>query len=453
MRSITEREAGTWSVVAENKLGSSCRDWRVTVEREEEETSGGEMDSEEEEEDTEDEVLEEDLSVISADLYLARPVVINSGEEEEDLGKTVVDLGPQVRRVLTVKVMLSFTKVGESTTDPTPSPLPCSPPAVDPAPAPGSIAEREHRKWEEDAVKLENNPYSSEAVKRRLSLSRSASFSTPNLTLNQSHRSLKSVGADQEKKIDCGLRSVVASRYSRDYIILPSGRDSEARAPSPTPSPLIWAESGESEGSSGVCEERTGDSGVGSSSERGGASEARSSSERTSETRSSSETQSSGEQTSELQSSTTTVSVVEEIRRFEVNIEQSDSSQSHLEWQRLKGPPTPRSSHLSTSMDSLLESEPAPAPRPTTPPQPARRRLAGSGSPQKRVTIATEQLVTVHSMSCSPELEMEDCDEDEPPPCLPSVRELAVRWQYCSKAFSSGQNFDKKSNLTWPPLN
>ena len=106
VRSITEREAGTWSVVAENKLGSSCRDWRVTVEREEEETSGGEMDSEEEEEDTEDEVLEEDLSVISADLYLARPVVINSGEEswertaeEEDyLGKTVVELGPQVGR-------------------------------------------------------------------------------------------------------------------------------------------------------------------------------------------------------------------------------------------------------------------------------------------------------------------------------------------------------------------
>ena len=150
--------------------------------------------------------------------------------------------------------------MGESTTDPIPSPLPSSPPAVDPAPAPGSIAEREHRKWEEKAIKLENNPYSSEAVKRRLSLSRSASFSTPNLSLNQSHsgsRSLRAVVGEHEKKIDCGLRSVVASRYSRDYIILPSGRESEARAPSPTPSPLIWAESGESEGStSGGCEER-----------------------------------------------------------------------------------------------------------------------------------------------------------------------------------------------------
>ena len=109
---MTEREAGTWAVVAENKLGSSCRDWRVAVEREEEETSGGEMVSEEEdEEETEDEALEEDLSVISADLYLARPVVINSGEEswerhayeEEDLGKAVVHLGPQVGQTLTLK--------------------------------------------------------------------------------------------------------------------------------------------------------------------------------------------------------------------------------------------------------------------------------------------------------------------------------------------------------------
>merc|ERR1719391_1833299 len=111
--------------------------------------------------------------------------------EEEELGKAVVQIGPQV---------------GESTTDPTPSPLPSSPPAVDPAPAPGSIAEREHRKWEEKAIKLENNPYSSEAVKRRLSLSRSSSFSTPNLCLNQSHRgsrSLRAVVGEHEKKIDC----------------------------------------------------------------------------------------------------------------------------------------------------------------------------------------------------------------------------------------------------------
>merc|ERR1712192_57157 len=32
-------------------------------------------------------------------------------------------------------------------------------------------------------------------------------------------------------------------------------------------------------------------------------------------------------------------------------------------------------------------------------------------------------------MSCSPELEIEDCEEAEAPPCLPSVRELAVRFQ------------------------
>ena len=103
---MTEREAGSWAAVAENKLGSSCRDWRVTVEREEEETSGGEMDSEEEEEETEDEVLEEDTSVISADLYLARPALVTSAEESserhpEEIWKTdpetnCLQLGPQV---------------------------------------------------------------------------------------------------------------------------------------------------------------------------------------------------------------------------------------------------------------------------------------------------------------------------------------------------------------------
>ena len=104
---MTEREAGSWAAVAENKLGSSCRDWRVAVEREEEETSGGEMDSEEEEEEeTEDEVLEEDTSVISADLYLARPALVTSAEESserhpEEIWKTdpetnCLQLGPQV---------------------------------------------------------------------------------------------------------------------------------------------------------------------------------------------------------------------------------------------------------------------------------------------------------------------------------------------------------------------
>ena len=38
-------------------------------------------------------------------------------------------------------------------------------------------------------------------------------------------------------------RSVVASRYSRDYIILPSGRESELqREESPSASPVTWAQ-------------------------------------------------------------------------------------------------------------------------------------------------------------------------------------------------------------------
>ena len=34
---------------------------------------------------------------------------------------------------------------------------------------PGSFADREHRKWEEKAVQLPNNPYSTENIVRRLS--------------------------------------------------------------------------------------------------------------------------------------------------------------------------------------------------------------------------------------------------------------------------------------------
>ena len=50
-----------------------------------------------------------------------------------------------------------------------------SPEEVDPAPVPGSLADREHRKWVEAAVSLRNNPYSKENIDKRR-LSRSSSF-------------------------------------------------------------------------------------------------------------------------------------------------------------------------------------------------------------------------------------------------------------------------------------
>ena len=46
----------------------------------------------------------------------------------------------------------------------------CVEASLDPAPAPGSVADREHRKWEEKAVPLSHNPYSSENIGRRRSL-------------------------------------------------------------------------------------------------------------------------------------------------------------------------------------------------------------------------------------------------------------------------------------------
>ena len=103
-------------------------------------------------------------------------------------------------------------------------------------------------------------------AQRRLSLSRSSSFSSPNLSAGGGLR------AGPGRRIDCGLRSVVAARYSRDYIVLPSGRDSEARRPSPSPSPVEWREGGSSAderaGEQGSRCRYSGDSGVGSSSER-----------------------------------------------------------------------------------------------------------------------------------------------------------------------------------------
>ena len=50
-----------------------------------------------------------------------------------------------------------------------------SPEEIDPAPAPGSLADREHRKWEEATVQLQYNPYTRENVARR-NINRSSLF-------------------------------------------------------------------------------------------------------------------------------------------------------------------------------------------------------------------------------------------------------------------------------------
>ncbi|XP_055318924.1 uncharacterized protein LOC129576891 isoform X3 [Sitodiplosis mosellana] len=100
---------------------------------------------------------------------------------------------------------------------------------------PGSIAEREHMKWR-NAVELPNNPYSAEALQRRLSQSSNTKFmdierlagkfeanieSKPLSTPNQS---------DKPIKVVLGAKRVNPERYGRDYYINDSKTASGSRA-------------------------------------------------------------------------------------------------------------------------------------------------------------------------------------------------------------------------------
>ncbi|KAK7068821.1 hypothetical protein SK128_014902, partial [Halocaridina rubra] len=83
---------------------------------------------------------------------------------------------------------------------------------------PGTIAEREHRKWE-SAVHLPNNPYAPERLAHRLSSSKSSS----NLT-HSNHGIRVDFTEDRERELDPSLRDGVPpqadlTRYSRDYYV------------------------------------------------------------------------------------------------------------------------------------------------------------------------------------------------------------------------------------------
>ena len=81
----------------------------------------------------------------------------------------------------------------------------------------GSLADREHRKWIESAVVLNNNPYSEQNITRR-QIELCSSF-LHNPRLQTSSRRSKVATSEQQQKIYCGLRSVNADRYNRDYFI------------------------------------------------------------------------------------------------------------------------------------------------------------------------------------------------------------------------------------------
>ena len=81
----------------------------------------------------------------------------------------------------------------------------------------GSLAGREGRKWIESVVGINNNPSSGQTTTRR---EKELSPTFLDLNWTQSSRaSSQLVPSDQHQKIYCGLRSVNAARYNRDYFI------------------------------------------------------------------------------------------------------------------------------------------------------------------------------------------------------------------------------------------
>ncbi|XP_067633349.1 mucin-17 [Eurosta solidaginis] len=80
----------------------------------------------------------------------------------------------------------------------------------------GSIAEREHKKWN-NAVDMPNNPYAPEALKRRISGSPERFIDLPNINLSMENQviSLMETTKTETNSVD----EIEYARYSRDYYI------------------------------------------------------------------------------------------------------------------------------------------------------------------------------------------------------------------------------------------
>ncbi|XP_022162051.1 uncharacterized protein LOC111027877 isoform X2 [Myzus persicae] len=85
-------------------------------------------------------------------------------------------------------------------------------------PRPGTIAEREHSKWEK-ATPLTNNPYSAENIEKRKFKSLFGSRSSSEASLNL----INGNDTSSPLKIVCSSSSVDTQRYGRDYYINQSG--------------------------------------------------------------------------------------------------------------------------------------------------------------------------------------------------------------------------------------
>ena len=95
----------------------------------------------------------------------------------------------------------------------------------------GTIADREHRKWTEKAIPLQNNPYTKESIEKRLQrISGDASNRRGQKAVIDNVTSGREVIVDRNEpsRIDCGLKNVDPSLYRRDYYVNSNGRNQDA---------------------------------------------------------------------------------------------------------------------------------------------------------------------------------------------------------------------------------
>ncbi|GFU12903.1 rab effector MyRIP [Nephila pilipes] len=87
-------------------------------------------------------------------------------------------------------------------------------------PRPGTIAEREHKKWL-NAVPLKHNPYSAENISKRSSISKGI-LKEPISSFEEFERKLSISSETNEptmNKVNCGPKSIDSELYKRDYYV------------------------------------------------------------------------------------------------------------------------------------------------------------------------------------------------------------------------------------------
>merc|ERR1711892_538279 len=195
MARVGLRDEGTFSMSAYNCLGSSTKDWNLTV------LSSMAHD------DYDDIEIYADESVVSGDISDQEFIDTMHNKLEMSVGTKIDEKHPNKSDR---GILFLDTDVGETNTEDVD--------LFDELPTPGSLADREHRKWLENAVPMPNNPYTTENIILR-KFSRSI--------MNQPQPSQVGFATNHDlvvednipKKIDCGLRDVDAGKYKRNYYI------------------------------------------------------------------------------------------------------------------------------------------------------------------------------------------------------------------------------------------